>query len=326
MNDVGQIIGGTTVWSAKTGVVGLSLCSPAIFGCFQSAVANGINNRGQIVGSGRDPGSSERPIVWDGPNKLGLLSEFGVSSVSVLAISNSGLAVGQLPAGHTSHATSWDLNGNFKELPPVGDSIYGPAGIARDVNNAGVIVGASSTANSLYNHATLWRGGSPQDIGVLAGDATSQAYGINNNDVVVGDSDALGFVHAFLWTAASGLVSLDPAADQVSSARAVNDANWVVGAFGPKLRDSRGDRAALWRPNGSLEDLNSLSDLSHSSFLQLTGAIDINALGEIIGSGIGRDGQIHAFLLTPTPEAQTWGCMLVGLVSLAFLRGRWSRA
>jgi uncharacterized membrane protein len=178
-------------------------------------------------------------------------------------------------------------------------------------------VGGSTTAHSDLLHATLWRGGIPQEVGVLAGDITSLAFAVNNHDAVVGDSDSGGFIRAFFWTAASGIVSLDPASDQASSARAINDAGWVVGAFGPRVTGSRGDRAALWLPNGELKDLNSLSDLSHSNFLQLTNAVDVNALGEIVGAGIGRDGHIHGFLLTPVPEMQMWICMIAGLLLLA---------
>jgi probable HAF family extracellular repeat protein len=71
-----------------------------------------------------------------------------------------------------------------------------------DINNAGDIVGDSDLAqsNSLNFHATLWRHGTPTDLGTLGGKVSS-AMAINEAGVIVGWAwlpDYLG-THAAVW-------------------------------------------------------------------------------------------------------------------------------
>lgn len=355
INDLGHVVidGAPSVWSSQTGAVALTKCGAGPFGqvCYDSVAALGINNRGQVVGYGSNFNGNVNDdrisaLRWDRPDTMVLLPNVIGTHRQAVAISNSGVAVGGATGGHNSFPIYWDkdaqlIPGTFDsrggfQLPVVGTSpISGPLGGANAINNADVIVGFSSPNNSLWYNATLWRAGAAQDLGLLTGDLYSIANAINSKDIVVGTSVRLdcdgGCAYssrAFLWSAASGMLDLNTGEGAASTAAAINDDDWVVGTFGPAVQgtDSKGDKAALWRPHGEAEDLNTLVDLSHSTFSKLTQAVDINAWGEIVGTGRGRDGFLHGFLLTPIPEMQTWGCTLVGLALLILsLRGRLSR-
>jgi probable HAF family extracellular repeat protein len=79
-------------------------------------------------------------------------------------------------------------------------TLGGSASFATDINARGQIVGFSNTASGV-EHAFLWEKGKMTDLGTLAGDLTSRAWGINKRGQIVGESnDTTGNPHAVLWT------------------------------------------------------------------------------------------------------------------------------
>jgi len=58
------------------------------------------------------------------------------------------------------------------------------------LNDAGDVVGGTSTAGEEFFHATLWRKGVIQDLGTLEGDCFSFAGAISSHDQIVGASFA----------------------------------------------------------------------------------------------------------------------------------------
>ena len=85
-----------------------------------------------------------------------------------------------------------------------------------------------------------------------------------------------------------------------SGATAINNNGQVVG-FATTATGSA-DRRAFLYSGGNLLDLNNL--LPSGSSWNLTDARDINDLGQIVGMGK-INGQVHAYLMTPTTVPST---------------------
>ena len=124
----------------------------------------------------------------------------------------------------------------------------------------------------------------PIDLGTLGG-TQSYPFAISDNGHVVGQSDIPGdtFTHAFLWTAASGMVDLTPFA-RFTTAFAVSSNGQVVG-----YNDGH---AFSWTTTGGLVDLGTLGGVGSI-------ALAVNASGQVVGySNPFGDAVNHGFLWT----------------------------
>jgi probable HAF family extracellular repeat protein len=238
--------------------------------------ANGINNRGEVVGIS-ETGNND-------PNPACPVAQFAP------VIWKSGI-----PKPLETYA---------------GD----PDGIAAAINDNGQAVGASGTCSSinpatgLYlveDHALLWeRDGTVHDLGNLGGSgglAGKHACALNNKGQVVGHSQLPNNTtfHGFLWTKEKGMRDLGTVAgafDYASLALGVNNAGDIVGA---SLDANFHAIAALWADNGVAVDLNALI-ASNPGNLTLIQANSINSRGEITGLALTSSGEPHGFLAIPT--------------------------
>ncbi len=168
-----------------------------------------------------------------------------------------------------------------------------PRTVARDINDAGVIVGSANAGGTDLGHAVLWSGGSVQDLGTLGTGFYSEAWGVNNLGKVVGwsytngGSGLLG-VHGFLYTQAEGLVDLTPNSD-TGSALDINDAGQVTG-----YKTALGGYHAFRWQGGIFADLGVLPGFAHSF------GWAINASGQVAGnstSASGNDERLFRFAL-----------------------------
>jgi probable HAF family extracellular repeat protein len=162
---------------------------------------------------------------------------------------------------------------------------------AYDINDAGQIVGASST-DSGVQHAFLYTNGGMKDLGTLGG-RSSVARGINRRGQVVGAAEtANGAEHAFLYE--RGVMrDLGTLGGKDSQAYAINTAGEVVG----QARTRQGVLHAFLRRGDALQDLNSLIPARYGWVLTL--AASISDAGQIVGVGRVR-GHHRAFLLSPS--------------------------
>jgi len=79
-----------------------------------------------------------------------------------------------------------------------------PRTLARDINDAGSVVGTANSGGTDLGHAVLWQSGNVQDLGTLGTGTFSEAWGINNAGHVVGTSYTSG------GSMAASTVSLHP--------------------------------------------------------------------------------------------------------------------
>jgi probable HAF family extracellular repeat protein len=191
-----------------------------------SALANGINQVGMIVGYGF--GSDflpSRAFIWRSDTGMQPLVDLGGDVSLAQAINADGAAVGwSYDAGGVLHAVKWDASGSLIDLNPLGAISQ-----ALGINDAGDVVGWVFPAGGSASHAYLWRhDGVEIDLQTLGGPG-SQAFGVNNSLAIVGVSDRpppLAPV-AFIWKPATGMRSLGMGGN--SQAFAINDLGRSVG-------------------------------------------------------------------------------------------------
>lgn len=173
--------------------------------------ATEVNDRGQVVGWAETPVHDPtcnapqvlqfRAAIWDA--QRGTMRQLrplpGDSTSAATAINDSGEAVGisgdcDVAVGEFSanHAVFWDATGSPTPLPTLGGEAWHTP---MDIDADGDVVGFSNptgiTGGDFLPHAFFWTPREPShitDIGVVDGDAFSEALGLNNRDQVVGVS------------------------------------------------------------------------------------------------------------------------------------------
>lgn len=210
-------------------------------------------------------------------------------------------------------------------------SLQGGSTFPNAINNQGQVVGESYMVNlpGSPQQAFLYSDGKMTGLGTLPGGTTSWALGINNLGQVVGGSNGgpTGALQAFLYSSGT-MTSLGLLPGSTSTwATAINDRGQVVGTAGFDSPDGSSIRHAVLFQGGPVFDLNSL--ISPSLHIQLTSAVAINNLGQILVEGNADDIYQSAYLLTPAglpaptpptnlPEPATWAVFaLVGVVLVA---------
>jgi probable HAF family extracellular repeat protein len=178
-------------------------------------------------------------------------------------------------------------------------TLGGTCGFTTGLNNRGQVVGTSSLSGNLTFHPFFWDRGVLRDLGTFGG-STGQATWISDAGDVVGAADFPGDqVHdAFLWK--HGLMTDLGNLGLTSFAFAINSGGQVVGH---SLINDGTFRAFLWENRGPMIDLNTL--IPPGSGLTLTDAIYVNDRGEIAGTGLLLNGDVHAYLLIPDGDCDS---------------------
>ena len=195
---------------------------------------------------------------------------------SATAINGSGIVVGWSgsldctePVG--CRATRWDLaSGAIDDLGTLaGDDVDsdGVGSIAFDVNDAGLVVGRSTTSSGEH-HAFVWDPTTwvMRDLGTLGG-SYSEAHAVNERGEVTGYSTtASGANHLFVWTSETGMTDLGTLGDGSGAVdpQAIAEDATIVGTHG----DGRVG-FVRWSETGEFEDRGSLvpSDLDASGLV-----------------------------------------------------------
>ena len=210
-----------------------------------------------------------------------ILQTLGGYSGGALAVNNAGQVVGS--GFRDSSAPSFLYsNGAVTAINTLG----GNYGLANAINASGEIVGGSYLLAGPW-HAFSTINGTTLDLGVLPGDAASQANGINASGQIVGNSyGASAISRAFLYSDGK-MQAIATLGGAVSEAFAINDSGEIVGAS-----SLPGDQTvhAFADIGGKVTDLGTLGG-------SISYALAVNNNGSVVGaSQIAGNSAFHAFL------------------------------
>lgn len=143
--------------------------------------AYGINNSGEVVGTGYIRSSNFHAFLYSG-GKMKDLGPSGAYQASAYAINTSGQIVGSYSLNSGASGTFLYTGGKMTTLPnPAGSN--GGFGVA--INDNGEIVGALYPSEG-GSHAAVFSHGAWTDLGNLAGAQGSEATAINTTGQIVG--------------------------------------------------------------------------------------------------------------------------------------------
>ena len=268
-----------------------------------NSVGYDINDRGQVAGHYTPLGHSfldphamywEKGVMID----LGTLED-GIDSES-WAINNSGQVVGYSDRFGEGNfvAFSWDKDNGMVNLGGLDLDSWSKA---YDINELGYAVG-NSTYYDGQNHphnAVIWTAPNELiDLGTLGG-PSSEAFGINDFNQVVGRADTNSDTHAFYWD--KGImydIHKDIMDMEDSGASAINNYSQVVGFMSTYYNSDF--KPFFWQPGQDMILLTYLlpPKLNH---WDLEGAKDINDMGQIVGYAqrTNEFSNLSPYLMTP---------------------------
>jgi|GEM_PF-1368429 len=224
-------------WTSGGGMINLGITADR-----DDSEAQAVNNSSEVVGTlvnFGSPSSGRLAFIYlpapaytlgAGMTSLGTLG--GDESIAA-DINDTGQVVGGAQDFSGNYRPFRWQNGTMSDLGTLGGDSVRPDHRAQAINNSGDIAGRSYTAGGAA-HAFLWDGGMT-DLGVLSGGTQSWAFGINEDDVVVGTSDvAAATYRAFIWDSVHGMRNLNdliPAGSGWTLIRAtdINDEGFITG-------------------------------------------------------------------------------------------------
>jgi probable HAF family extracellular repeat protein len=191
---------------------------------FISSFARDVNNRGQIAGS-----DGNRAIIWNEKGEARTLPSPANCQyyAEADAINDRGEAVGGCSTFQDGwHSIYWDAKGNATDLGPI---------LVHSINNRGQIAGEDLATH----HAILRTNGVNRDLGLLPNGTASQANGVNDSGVVVGNASVSYNQSGFRWAHGTMKALGDLAPYSASVAQAINNRGHIAGTSNM--------HAVLWR-------------------------------------------------------------------------------
>lgn len=260
-------------------------------GGFNSSVARGLNNLGQVVGESSTTNALgqtvNRGFLWSNGvmTNLGDLPGGGDTSIA-RGINDSGQIVGQSSTNVNGTTVTRGFLWQNGTMTMLGDLPGGlDNSVAFAINNAGQIAGSSIA--EVGTRAVTFQNGTLTNLGDLPGGGdSSNGVAINSSDVVAGASAAATGQRAttFQNGTITNLGDLPGGVDS-SAALGINDAGAVVGRG---FHANNAAHAFLWI-NGVMTDLGDFAG-------GLDGSIgyDINNSGRVVGSSHDSTGNTAA--------------------------------
>ncbi len=245
-----------------------------------------------VVGQSRSSGVAA--FRWTTGGGMEQLDGCGTWCTKAFGVSaNGAVVVGSYNDGRVGSATmAFRWTGGVSLLPSLREGARTEAtAVSAD---GSVVVGVSDAQIALWQNGALTALGPGSAFGVSA-----------DGTIVVGATSVEGQRHAFIWTAAAGLVPLAgfPGSPNVT-ANDVSDAGEVIVGFAGTTGAAQ--LAAVWTPDGTVR---LLKDVLENQGLDLTGWTLQNANGVsadgrvIVGYGINPDGKGEAYRAEILPIA-----------------------
>jgi probable HAF family extracellular repeat protein len=287
INESGQVVGFANVasltphafiWSEETGMIDIGTPGGA------SSIAWSINSEGAVVGEGYDANGVWVAFLWTSGDGFVVLGRAGDLTVAY-DINEANWITGARSSGPIDSGFIW--NGNSDISRALGVLPGGTESVGRDINDLNHVTGTGTFADA-SSHVFLWtKANGISDVGRPAGAYATLGMGLNNNDEIVGYSDAGRHTTPFYWSSATGFRVLQKLPNSPSAyAFRINNLGQIVGtsSAGPNTMQIH---AVLW-PNSlsAPRDLGTLGGTSSS-------ALAINDHGQIVG---------HSLLATSNQE------------------------
>lgn len=284
-----------------------------------ASYAQAINNWGHVVGEALNSIPDDFATDLAGPNfpvatqfraflwQDGVMQDLGTlggNDAVALFVNNWGQVAGVSYTDTTPNVTTgfptiapffWQ-NGKMVDIGTLGGTIGYPIWM----NSLGQVTGFSDLAGDGTEHPFLWsKAEGIKDLGTLGG-TFGHSDSLNDAGQVVGTATTSGDQtgRAFLWRKGvmTDLGTID--ADLDSEAFSISSQGQIVGTTG--VFGVVDNHAFLWENGGPLVDLATLA--LPGSDVTVFSAVFINDQGEIAGSGMLSNGDVHSVLLTPCDE------------------------
>jgi probable HAF family extracellular repeat protein len=311
---LGGPAGLATLWTPGGDVVDLGTLGG------NESLATYVNDRTQIAGVASnavpDPfslfgwGVQTRAFVWE-KGRMRDLGTLGGPDAAAFLINEQGELAGSSYTNATPNPDTgiptldpfiW-RDGKMVDLGTLG----GTVGFANALNNQGQIAGQSDLPGDQSAHPYLWDNGVLHDLGTLGGSSGLATWLNDAGDVTGGAQTSDGASHAFFWRngVMRDLGTIND--DTCSVSHFMNASAQVVGTSG----DCGGQfekHGFLSEQGGPMIDLNAF--VPPGLNLTMTDGESINDHGEIAGTGMLPNGDLHAVVLLPCDDKhpQLEGC------------------
>ncbi|MBA2706327.1 MAG: hypothetical protein H0U59_00800, partial [Gemmatimonadaceae bacterium] len=269
------------VWDPQTGMRDLELPGAGYY----ISKALGINASGAVTGWSATTSDISRPVRWSAGGSITILpTPADSTNAHSLRINDAGVSVGYSRGNSRWNALKWEAAPSTRVVDVTPPGAIGAR--ARDINNAGQIVGDFS--NSLEDPMRAFfrdESGVTHVLPSLDGDRTTEAYAINNANPprIVGHSKPFahtGDPRAVRWDLVGGSWQVTDLSALTRygawAAYDVNDSGEIVGNAATRVYEQR--EGIFWPSSGGpillpgpASAINNASDIIYSAYAMTGG-------------------------------------------------------